>query len=274
MEELEEQIRAIEEELRRTEYNKRTEKHIGKLKAKLARLRRELEKRRRAAASRRTEGIRKIGDGTVVIVGLPNSGKSTLFSALTGLDTRISERPFTTTEPRSGTMEVGPMLIQVIDTPPLVPGGRNGPVLSLARMADALVVLLAPWDDPAEVLGILHEGGIRPNAPGSPRGILVRSMRDLGGAPPGLPLALPSEAPRLAALIPRILGLIVVYTRPPRAREREPMVLRRGSRVSDALRRLGIGEYRKIVLERSGLRREVDPEEPLSEGDTITVYRR
>ncbi len=274
MEDIEEQIRAIEEELRRTEYNKRTEKHIGKLKAKLARLRRELEKRRRAAASRHGEGIRKVGDGTVVIVGPPNSGKSTLFSALTGLETRISDRPFTTVEPRSGTVELGPMLIQVIDTPPLVPGGRNGPVLSLARMADALLILVAPWDDPGEVLGILGDGGITPNRPGSPRGILVRSMRDLGGSPPGLPLALPEEAARLLPLLPRILGLMVVYTRPPRTREREPMVLRRGSRVSDALRRLGMREYRKVVLERAGVRREVDPEEPLLEGDTITVYRR
>ena len=38
----------------------------------------------------------------VGIVGAPNKGKSTLFSALTSIDVQIADYPFTTIKPNTG----------------------------------------------------------------------------------------------------------------------------------------------------------------------------
>src|SRR5579875_1682196 len=80
-----EKIKRIEEDLHRTQINKKTEHHIGLLKARLAKLKRELEEQtsRRGGSSSQGYDIRKSGDATVVLIGLPSVGKSTLLNKLT-----------------------------------------------------------------------------------------------------------------------------------------------------------------------------------------------
>ena len=78
---LEEEIKSIQEEMDKTQKNKATEHHLGRLKAKMARLKDELIKR--AISSKGgAEGysVKKSGDATVTLVGLPSVGIYTLFN--------------------------------------------------------------------------------------------------------------------------------------------------------------------------------------------------
>jgi ribosome-interacting GTPase 1 len=140
------QIREIEEELARTKYNKATQAHIGRLKAKLARLR---EQRQRAGlrSAGLGYGIKKEGDATVVLVGFPSVGKSTMLNRISNAESKVGEYDFTTLNIVPGMMELHGARIHVLDIPGVVDGasqgkGRGREVLSVVRNADLIVIIL------------------------------------------------------------------------------------------------------------------------------------
>src|SRR5437660_12038730 len=81
--------------MKKTQVNKKTEHHIGLLKAKLARLREELESSTSKGGGEAFE-IRKGGDATVVLIGLPSVGKSTILNRLTNDKTKVAAYACTT----------------------------------------------------------------------------------------------------------------------------------------------------------------------------------
>jgi GTP-binding protein len=62
----------------------------------------------------------------VAIVGLPNSGKSSLLAALSGAKPKIAEYPFTTQQPVLGKVEIDMHAFTVVDLPALVEGAHGG----------------------------------------------------------------------------------------------------------------------------------------------------
>ena len=56
-------------------------------------------------------------DASIVVVGNPNSGKSTLFNRLTGLKQRIGNYPGVTVERHVGTLKVDDVAIELVDLP-------------------------------------------------------------------------------------------------------------------------------------------------------------
>ena len=147
-----EKIKAIEEEIHRTQINKATEFHIGILKAKIARLRREmLENKHENALStgRGSSGfdIRKTGDASIALVGLPSVGKSTILNSLTNANSAVASYQFTTVSAVPGMMEFKGAKIQILDLPGIVEGASKGKgmgrkVLSMARTVDLIVLVL------------------------------------------------------------------------------------------------------------------------------------
>ena len=62
--------------------------------------------------------VRKEGSGQVVLVGLPNVGKSQLVSVFTMAAPQVSDYPFTTQLPIPGMMEYENVQIQLVDLRP------------------------------------------------------------------------------------------------------------------------------------------------------------
>lgn len=167
---IEDKISELEEEIRNTQYNKATQHHIGKLKAKIAVLREEAEKRRGGGGSRGGYAIKKAGDATVVLVGFPSVGKSTLLNRLTNANSKVAEYDFTTLNVVPGIMEHRGARFQILDVPGLIKGasrgrGRGSAVISVVKSADLILILVdALGKSQLEVLRKeLYEAGIRLN---------------------------------------------------------------------------------------------------------------
>lgn len=166
---IEDQIKAIEDELARTQYNKHTQFHIGQLKAKLARLRAEQEERskKRAGAG---YSVKKTGDATVLLVGFPSVGKSTLINKITKVDSKVGAYDFTTLEVIPGILEYNSAKIQVLDMPGIIEGASVGKglgkqILAAVRNADLVVIMVdAHRTEQAEVIKKeLYQAGFRLN---------------------------------------------------------------------------------------------------------------
>ena len=96
-----EKIKAIQDEIHKTQINKATEFHIGLLKAKIAKLKRELDENAHGKTVSTGGGsagfdVRKAGDATVVLIGFPSVGKSTLLNSLTNAKSKTGAYSFTT----------------------------------------------------------------------------------------------------------------------------------------------------------------------------------
>lgn len=105
------------------------------------------------------------------IVGFTNSGKTTLFNALTGLDATTATHPYNTIEPNLGvaripdpkleeagrvenSAKVIPATLELLDLPALSPPGREGgglgaQFLGRLREMDALAVVLRAFSNPS-----------------------------------------------------------------------------------------------------------------------------
>lgn len=182
---IEEKIKKIEEEIQRTPYNKATAHHIGKLKAKISRLKEEALQRRSSSGKGRGFHIKKSGDSTVVLIGFPSVGKSTLLNELTNAESKVGEYQFTTLEIVPGVMEYRGAQIQIFDIPGIITGasrgkGRGREILSVARSADLIVIVLDVFntDHMDVILRELRDVGIRPNE--TPPDVTVKRKK-LGG---------------------------------------------------------------------------------------------
>ncbi len=161
-----EEIERVKEELRKIQKNKATEHYIGNLKIRLSKL-------QSISTARKTGGksfaVKKQGDATVLLIGFPSVGKSTLLNKLTNAKSRTAAYEFTTLRPVPGMMTYKKAKIQIIDAPGIISGASAGKgggkqILSLAQGADLLLILLDPEKNRIKtVIKELEESGIRIN---------------------------------------------------------------------------------------------------------------
>ncbi|MBW3015216.1 GTP-binding protein [Candidatus Woesearchaeota archaeon] len=140
-------IRELEKELSTTKYNKRTQHHIGLVKAKIRMLKEKQESRSRSGPKFEGYTVKKSGDASVILIGFPSVGKSTLLNALTGANSQVGAYDFTTLDVVPGILEYNEAKIQILDVPGIVKGaasgkGRGKEVLSVMRNADLVLMLV------------------------------------------------------------------------------------------------------------------------------------
>ncbi|MFH1697212.1 MAG: GTPase [Candidatus Diapherotrites archaeon] len=163
-----EKLAALQEMRSTAPKHKGAEKLRAEISGKLARLKRDMEKQREQA--KKTSGgkslnVRKEGAGQVVLVGMPNSGKSTLLNALTGLDVEVEDYPFTTKKPEIGMMNYHGADVQLVEVPAIIRGSSSGKangtqLLSVIRNADAVVLVVRSKNEEKTLLNELSKADI------------------------------------------------------------------------------------------------------------------
>jgi len=155
-----EKLRLAQELLAMMPKHKGTDKLQAELKAKISKLKLQIEGGQKKHGVRHVEThdhIEKEGAGQVILIGPPNSGKSTILGALTHAHPLITDYPFSTREPMTGMMNFETIQIQLIDTPSIAEELFENYLSSLIRQADvvALVVDITSGKLEAEIQTIL-----------------------------------------------------------------------------------------------------------------------
>ncbi|MGB3479243.1 MAG: GTPase [bacterium] len=122
--------------------HKGTEKLQAELKTKISKIKTTIEKQKKSKGSGGTwYQVEKQGAGQVVLVGLPNCGKSSLLNMLSNAHSEVGLYPYTTQLPQVGMMEFENIKIQIVDTPALY---EDAPawLYGLYRNSDLLLIVV------------------------------------------------------------------------------------------------------------------------------------
>lgn len=131
----EEKIVAVEEMIRKLPKHKGTQVLLRQLKKRLAKLKKESSVRAKAKPK---FVIRKEGAAQICIVGLTNSGKSSLINRLTNAKIKTGNYKYTTKLPEIGMMAYTGVGIQLVE----IPSTFTPDVISIVRTCDLILFLL------------------------------------------------------------------------------------------------------------------------------------
>ncbi len=117
---------------------------------------------RSRAVHRDSIAVRREGAAQVALVGPPNVGKSSLLQALSEIQIKTGDYPFTTLRPIPALTRIGGVLVQLLEIPGLIAGagddrGGGRALLGVLRSADAIVYCLRASGDPAELHAVREE---------------------------------------------------------------------------------------------------------------------
>ncbi len=260
----EEKIAALEEMLAIMPKHKGTDHLKADLRRRIAKLTQTGDKK--AAIQRASMVIQKEGAAQLLVIGLPNAGKSQLVSTLTNASPAVADYPFTTHTATPGMMEFENIQIQLVDTPPLVANSTEYWIPPMLMRADALLVVVDLNDDPlaqmetiTTELGRMRIGIIDKKTGDEQGGVLRRkkalivgnkidlaqanqNYRDLADMyKDQLPVIAISAKKgtgleELKLKIYQMLDIIRVYTKTPGDKPdlNDPIILQRGSTLEDA----------------------------------------
>ncbi len=132
--------------------HKGAERMRGDYRKKLATLKAQLEKKREQDRTRRGGGgqeegvVRKEGAGQICLIGVTNSGKSTLINGVTNADLDVGDYPFTTAIPTPAMLTLEDINIQLVELPGVFEGSHEAGIgrqaLAVARNTDCIALVI------------------------------------------------------------------------------------------------------------------------------------
>jgi small GTP-binding protein len=201
------------------------------------------------AVHRDSIAVRREGAAQIALVGPPNVGKSSLLQALSEIQIKTGDYPFTTLRPVPALTRIGGVLVQLVEIPGLIGGaaddrGGGRALLGVLRTVDAIVYCSRAGADPGELATVLAEvetAGIdKPavlaltRADEADPGAIERVRR----AFPALPLVTVSilddrSLDAFREAVWALTGLLRVWLRHDGTVDDEPLALEPGSTVAD-----------------------------------------
>jgi len=156
----EDKVEALEEMLAIMPKHKGTDKLKAMLRERISKFKDQAQKKKGAAKQKTVYDIEKEGAAQVVVIGPPNTGKSSLVKLITNASPEVAVFPHSTHRPMPGMAQYENIQFQLIDTPPMTKDYTDPALTDLIRRADIVVMFLDITADPIgqmeNVLGILH----------------------------------------------------------------------------------------------------------------------
>lgn len=247
---LEEKVLALKEMIQTSKKHKSTEKMVAELKTRLKKFMEKAEKN--SSVGKGKKGIRKEGF-QVILVGLTNSGKSSILAKLTNASPLISPSPFTTRAPNIGTMCYEGVYSQIVDLPSILGKDLD---MSLLHTANLVLIILEKIEDLPSFEPILeHCTGKRLIVINKIDLLDAQSLRKLEAKLKSkrvdfvLISSLTSEGiPQLKHKIFEAMNIIRIFTKEPgKSPSKQPIVLPIGSTVLDVAESIYKGFSQKII---------------------------
>lgn len=98
--------------------------------------------------------VPRSGAGQIVLLGTPNSGKSSIVAALTNAKVNVADFPFATTTPVPGMVTFEDVQIQLVDTPPITADYLAPGQVGTYRNCDLIAIVIDLSADVQEQLRI------------------------------------------------------------------------------------------------------------------------
>jgi ribosome-interacting GTPase 1 len=137
----EEKISALEEMLSVMPKHKGTDGLRADLRRKLSQLK-EAPAQKKAGAHTDIFHVPRSGAGQVVLLGLPNTGKSSIVAALTKAKVVVADFPFATQVPVPGMVRYEDIQIQLVDMPPITADYSAPGQVGTYRNCDIIAVVI------------------------------------------------------------------------------------------------------------------------------------
>ena len=240
---MEERIKALEKMISYAPSHKGGENLRAQLKTRYKNLLEKQEKAKKSGKSSQ-QGIKK-AEMQSILIGPPNSGKSTLFKILTKQRTLITPYPHSTKKPILGTIDYEDVKIQLIDTPSF-PNTDKG----LLHTTDTILLILKSLDQ--------IEDSIKQIGPTKAKIFLVfaktdkKSIKELRKLEANLRSKFKKykfylinkgdteeKIENLKKTLFESFPIIRTYTKEPKkAASKDPMILKKGSTLEDAAKKI------------------------------------